>query len=206
MEARYLYYVTIQIFFGTIAGCYVQVVGSNSYFSIPLVNVTGSSGQLQLPVGIPANVDSGRFCLNFWIYDNSNRVSASIQICINLLRLGTVALQISLSWNNPSDQDLHVIDPSNEEIYYAHNLSASGGILDRDDIDGYGPENIYWLNNAPDGIYKVKVDDYSVVSGGTTCYVTISAPNKTKSFTVRTQSGSMVDVVTITKTGTLYTF
>jgi hypothetical protein len=193
---------------GNIAGFYVQVAGAASYYSVPYAGTgaSGSSGQLQLPIVLPTNVDSGQFCIKFWIYDNSGRVSNATQICINVLRLGTGALQISLSWNNTSDQDLHVIDPNNEEIFYSHKTSLSSGRLDRDDTNGYGPENIYWLNNAPDGIYKVKVRDYSGVNAGTTCYVTVSAPGKSKSFTVRTINGNQADVVTISKTGTNYSF
>lgn len=67
-------------------------------------------------------------------------------------------LQIGLSWDTPStDIDLWVIDPSGEKIYYAHSTSASGGYLDRDDTDGFGPENVYWSENIPQGEYTIKV-------------------------------------------------
>ena len=57
--------------------------------------------------------------------------------------------------------DLHVIDPSGEEIYYQHKTSASGGTLDRDDTHGPGPENIFWPKGAaPTGTYKVFVKLY----------------------------------------------
>ena len=69
-------------------------------------------------------------------------------------------LQIGLSWDTTSDIDLHVIDPFGEEIAYYHPSSASGGYLDRDDVDGYGPENIYWSEDIPDGTYVVKVHYY----------------------------------------------
>ncbi len=70
-------------------------------------------------------------------------------------------VQITLTWDNTADLDLHVIDPNNEEIYWSHSYSASGGALDVDDIDGYGPENIFWLSNtAPSGTYKVYVHHY----------------------------------------------
>jgi hypothetical protein len=191
---------------GSIAGFYVQVAGASSYFNVPYNNSLGGNGQLQLPVTIPTNVDSGRFCLALCVYDNNNRVSNIVRICVDVLRLGTGALQVSLSWNNDSDQDLYVTDPSGETISYTNKQSNSGGELDRDDTDGYGPENIYWLNTAPDGTYQVKVDDYDNVPAGTTCYVTINSPGKSKSFTVRTQSSSTVNVATITKNGTNYNY
>ncbi len=70
-------------------------------------------------------------------------------------------LQIGLSWNSTSDIDLHVTDPSGTTIYYGNPESPSGGYLDRDDVDGYGPENIYWRDNIPDGTYTVRVHYYA---------------------------------------------
>jgi|GEM_PF-1922018 len=71
-------------------------------------------------------------------------------------------LQIGLSWNtDETDVDLWVTDPSGEKIYYSNPASASGGYLDRDDTDGFGPENIYWVDNIPDGNYLIQVHYYS---------------------------------------------
>ncbi|PKP32713.1 MAG: hypothetical protein CVT99_03330 [Bacteroidetes bacterium HGW-Bacteroidetes-16] len=71
-------------------------------------------------------------------------------------------LQIGLSWNtDDTDVDLWVTDPSGEKIYYSNTTSASGGYLDRDDTNGFGPENIYWVDNIPDGNYLIQVHYYS---------------------------------------------
>lgn len=78
------------------------------------------------------------------------------------LYLGGGDVKVTLSWNNTSDTDLWVYEPSGERVYYGHTTSATGGHLDRDDRDGYGPENIYWpANAAPHGTYTVKVNHYS---------------------------------------------
>lgn len=70
-------------------------------------------------------------------------------------------IQVTLTWDNISDLDLHVIDPFGEEIYWDHKNSVSGGELDYDHIDGYGPENIYWpKSKAPNGTYQVFVHDF----------------------------------------------
>lgn len=70
-------------------------------------------------------------------------------------------IQITLTWNNEADLDLHVVDPNGEEIYWSHKTSLSGGYLDYDKIDGYGPENVYWEDGAaPAGVYKVYVHHY----------------------------------------------
>jgi len=184
-----------------LGGCYVQIDGASSYFTVPYTASSGSWGQLELPIGIPANVEEGDFCINFCVYDDDGLVSNIVNTCVSVIRLGTGAIQISLSWNNSSDQDLYVTDPNGETIYYLRESSSSGGQLDRDDTNGYGPENIYWTEDAPDGAYKVVVDDYSYSSSPTTFYVTVSGPNTSRSFTGTTQYGSQADVVTFTKNG-----
>lgn len=71
-------------------------------------------------------------------------------------------ITVRLDWNKHSgntDIDLHVVDPSGEEIYYRHMQSASGGWLDRDDVVGPGPEHIRW-EEAPAGTYKIYVHYY----------------------------------------------
>ncbi|VVB72815.1 FRG1-like domain protein [uncultured archaeon] len=79
---------------------------------------------------------------------------------------GTPDIQVTLFWNDDVDLDLHVTDPYNEEIYYKHKTSASGGILDRDNMCTNwvqnAPENIIWPENkAPSGHYKIKVVYYA---------------------------------------------
>jgi hypothetical protein len=77
------------------------------------------------------------------------------------LSTGYGDIQTTSTWDNESDLDLHVIDPFDEEIYWNHPSSVSGGYLDVDDTDGYGPENIFWSkDSAPDGLYQVFLHDY----------------------------------------------
>jgi membrane-bound inhibitor of C-type lysozyme len=74
---------------------------------------------------------------------------------------GTGDIKITLTWNNKVDLDLHVIDPNGEEISFENEQSASGGKLDMDNTDGYGPENIFWENGkAIKGTYRVYVHFY----------------------------------------------
>ncbi len=110
--------------------------------------------------------------------------SASISQAQNsLLYGGTGNVKITLTWSNTADIDLWVTEPSGESIGYNHMVSSvSGGMLDFDDRDGYGPENIYWpINGAPAGVYTVKINyfagtgtaDYQViveVDGATNTY------------------------------------
>lgn len=189
-----------------LVGCYIQIPGSSSYFTVPYNQNAGTSGSLAVPIGIPTNVLGGSFNLNFCVYDDEGLVSNVVSTQINVLKLGTGALQVSLSWNTATDQDLYVVDPNSETIYYSNKIATSGGQLDRDDTDGFGPENIFWLENAPDGEYKVSVNDYDGTSFENTVYVTVNAPEKSKRFTATTINGSTAEIVTIRKSGNNYDF
>jgi hypothetical protein len=92
-------------------------------------------------------------------------------------RLGEVSakggdIQISLSWQNFNDLDLHCIDPAKQEICFSNRRSAStGGELDIDQ-NAHQPfntspvENIYWpYGGAPPGLYRVFVVYYAQHSG-----------------------------------------
>ena len=104
-------------------------------------------------------------------------------------RLGQVSarggdIQISLSWNNYNDLDLHCVDPSGDEIWYSHRISRTRGELDVDQ-NANPPyttspvENIYWpVDAAPRGLYKVFVVYYAPRHG--------LDPTVPTAFTVRT--------------------
>ncbi|EOR93098.1 periplasmic copper-binding protein [Arcticibacter svalbardensis MN12-7] len=115
-------------------------------------------------------------------------------------------IQIGLSWNTDNtDIDLHVVDPNGEEIYYHHPTSQSGGYLDRDDVDGFGPENIYWTENIPDGTYSVSVVYFGPEDGPLTDFTikVINGLGVSKSFTgsLGYFNESGVPVTTFTKIG-----
>ena len=59
--------------------------------------------------------------------------------------------QFTLLWDSTVDLDLHVFEPGGKEIYWNDRKGRQGGELDVDNVDGYGPENIYWLTKADDG-------------------------------------------------------
>ena len=83
---------------------------------------------------------------------------------------GRGSLKINLKWNTIDDLDLHVIDPSGFEIYYAKKENVCEGVKGQLDVDANAgepytrlpQENIYWEEgkNAPLGQYKVKVALY----------------------------------------------
>ena len=120
-------------------------------------------------------------------------------------------IQVGLSWDtDQTDIDLHVTDPSGEEIFFSHPNSASGGYLDRDDTDGFGPENIYWINDIPDGTYKVHVVYYGPSTGPTTNYTikVINGLGVSRNFTgsLGFNLRNAVPVTSFTKRGNQLTF
>lgn len=105
-------------------------------------------------------------------------------------------VQITLTWNTTADLDLWVTDPFDERIWYQNRNSSSGGQLDRDDLDGYGPENIFWPEGeAPEGQYKVEVDHFSGASP-TDYNVRIEAFGSVQSYAGTIQSGQTVLIAT----------
>lgn len=113
-------------------------------------------------------------------------------------------IHVAMSWNTPdTDIDLWVTDPSGVKIYFDNPSSISGGYLDLDDVDGYGPENIYWRSGAPNGQYKVEVHYYGCDNSCVPTSYIVKVSNGLG--TVRTFQGilagenAIADVVTFTK-------
>lgn len=97
-------------------------------------------------------------------------------------QVGTGKLQVSLSWNQPNDLDLHLVEPTGEEIYYGNPTSSAGGYLDLDSnagcsIDGVNNENITYPDSVtlPAGQYIVRVDFWSDCNVTDTTRYTVSA-------------------------------
>lgn len=99
-------------------------------------------------------------------------------------------VQLSLSWNNYNDLDIHCIDPLGEEIYFSRRRSQSGGELDVDMNAGGKQskepvENIYWPpGGAPSGKYQVFVNYYAQYDDAdlTTFTVGVKEKSKTQEF------------------------
>jgi hypothetical protein len=100
---------------------------------------------------------------------------------ISLERVGTGDIQVNVSWDENSAIDLHVVEPSGNEIYRANKgPSATGGQLELGrEVDcaaqGLRTENIYWPSDrAPRGNYTVRVDYPSACGNETQYAVTVN--------------------------------
>ncbi len=77
-------------------------------------------------------------------------------------------IQITAAWQTASDIDLHVIEPTGAELYYAQRSSASGGVLDHDAnaacrIAPPTVENVYWnAPQPPSGTYQIRLVAYDM--------------------------------------------
>lgn len=161
---------------------------SETPFSQVVINVTGYEGYYTLD--LPAPVTSVNAIIT-WSQDvpslqfeTASGTGGAPQgpyalSPIRAIRVGTGDVQVSVSFDSLTDVDLHVIDPSGEEIYYASRESASGGKLDLDanaactiDSPVINNENITWpTGTAPSGEYIVRLDYWSACGKGSTNYI-----------------------------------
>jgi hypothetical protein len=86
-------------------------------------------------------------------------------------------LMVAITWNTDNtDIDLHIDEPSGEECYYSNTMTRIGGTMSQDVTTGYGPE-MYVLQKAPSGKYRISVHNYSENNNRTgvrtTIYTTI---------------------------------
>jgi uncharacterized protein YfaP (DUF2135 family) len=110
------------------------------------------------------------FTVTYAVTD-AGAVGAYVTQQMRVIHVGTGDVQISVSWSDTSDVDLHVVDPNGEEIYYGHTASASNGKLDldsnaachRDSSGGFkSNENIVWpASQGATGTYIVRLDHWS---------------------------------------------
>ncbi|HWB58919.1 MAG TPA: VIT domain-containing protein [Chthoniobacteraceae bacterium] len=84
-------------------------------------------------------------------------------------------VRIVMSWDADStDIDLHVVEPTGEEVFYNHNRSLSGGLISHDVTQGYGPEE-YIMRCAMPGDYKIFAQYYGSTQQNVTGAVTVTA-------------------------------
>jgi len=153
-----------------------------------------------------ANACSGTMAsLNTTLFNTSKgemeSKSDAISVTEGALDTGFGDVQVTLTWDTATDQDLWVTDPEGELIYWGNPNSETGGELDRDDIEGYGPENVFWESGtAPIGEYKVEVNYYDG-SPVTNYTVLIQAFRRVRTFTGQISSEETKLITTFSESG-----
>lgn len=179
---------------------FLQVAGAKSFYDVP-VTVTATAGQLEVPVAFPTLLGKGEIAVVASLLNAKGRLSQTDTTFVTMERVGTGKLQITLAWDTDTDQDIYVKTPSGETISYMNKHADDDGELDRDDTDGYGPENVYWLAEAPDGEYVISVNDYLHTSQDNAFVITINGLGVNRQFYGTTRDGATVLVVTFEKQG-----
>jgi hypothetical protein len=87
-------------------------------------------------------------------------VCASDQDCVSGACVGSGNLQFSAVWSRPGDGDLLVTTPNGNTIWWSNpgpNAGTDFGQMDKNDMAGTGPENVFWDTGAtpPSGTYHV---------------------------------------------------
>ena len=130
-------------------------------------------------IALPDGQDA--FEIQIAIVDENGDISQIWETPVEIIEVGTGGLQVSLTFDNAKDVDLHLIEPEynyesgdavsfyERHIYYGNRKSAAGGMLDLDSnpgcsIDNINNENITYNDSTafiPAGTYKVYVDMFS---------------------------------------------
>ena len=174
---------TVNVWSAAVVGGSTRVeVSSTSAFDRVVID-GGSQLQGYWDITLPAPVTSTSFVLSVApavimtpvptrvaVGTTGGSLSQYANAPITVISVGTGEVQFSISWDAQSDVDLHVTDPSGEEIYFGNDIGNSGGTLDLDSnaacsIDGKRNENITWpVGSAPRGEYSVRVNLWSACS------------------------------------------
>lgn len=176
---------------------YVSVTGKEGYYEVTLPTDV-STATLLATFGTSA---TGSITVNYAVATAAGAIGATASSSVNVIDVGTGDVQVTLTWNTSADVDLHVVDPSSEEIYYGNDASVSGGVLDLDSNAGCSgdekrAENITWNSAPPRGSYTVRVDYWSNCGAASTDYVVTvrrkghAAQTFTGNFTGSGDSGS----------------
>ncbi|MFP5307589.1 MAG: PKD domain-containing protein, partial [Gammaproteobacteria bacterium] len=149
--------------------------------------------------------------------------SDEVAIEVAPVQLSEGPLRFTLTWDQANDQDLYVQEPSGALVYYGSdyrcatppsggqpasgcNPSPDGGSLDVDDTDGFGPENIFYPQEPPNGTYCYGVEYFSG-SVPTAYTIRVTADGAL----IRTETGTLAAqdefaFFVATKNGSAYTF
>lgn len=151
----------------------VTVDGLDGYYDLILpASDTAATVLLRVSPGQAKTLGSVRVAVG-----SGAGVGAFALYRMQVYRVGTGDVQISVNWTGASDVDLHVTDPGGAEVSFADTVVASGGRLDLDSnpgctLDNINNENVYWpAGGAPHGTYQVVLDYFNDCGVARTDYV-----------------------------------
>ncbi|HEY2030567.1 MAG TPA: hypothetical protein VGH20_15315 [Myxococcales bacterium] len=158
------------------SGILIGIQGDAGYWVLPAGPPdVQQSNQLknQVPLAFSPLLPSGQFQLLVEAVSASGAVGPPAAITLHTQddTVAPAGLAFTLSWDTEADLDLHVVDPSGQEIYW-NAIALEGGVLDFDSnqsciIDGRRRERISWASAPPSGQYQVRVDTPSLCAAPT---------------------------------------
>jgi len=157
---------------------YLQFSDASAYYKINILSsyLTSSSGGLytyKVPLQFSQNLVSGsgntQDITMYFSGSTGSTVSPRVTKSVQAIKVGSGALQITLSWDKPVDLDLHVETPNGALIFWDE-PEIGNGELDHDDYCKAGNENVFFNEPLVDGTYTVYVhwypnDDCYTISG-----------------------------------------
>lgn len=153
----------------------VLVPGVADYWELTL---SGATTSVQLLIVFSQEIPKHTFEMRLAGAAAAGALGAFQASAVSVISVGTGDVQVNVTWDSKADVDLHVVDPSGAEVYWAGKTSVSGGQLDLDSnagcsTDGPRAENIFWASGliAPRGEYLVRLDYWSACSETRTNYV-----------------------------------
>jgi hypothetical protein len=164
----------------------VAMPGVDNYYELALPSGTSAPIILRAAAQLP----NMNLPVNYAVADGG-ALGPYSSAMVRVIAVGTGDVQVSVSWSDSSDVDLHVVDPSGEEIYFGHTSSASGGTLDLDsnaactrdpDNTFKSNENVVWPSGqGASGTYIVRLTYWSAcgVAAPTEWVVTVATAGGT---------------------------
>jgi hypothetical protein len=172
----------------------VQLEGDTGYYTVAGVD-PDKDAVYDIIVKIPADSDKTSMRVGVALLDAMGNAGVYQELAIQLVASGIGDVKVTLSFDRLHDLDLHVVEPSGDQIFYRTPGSTTGGQLDLDsgancEPSPYNTENVYWPpGGAPPGTYRVSVQNFQQCSPGEIKFTVRIAYDDV----VRTYDGSFPD-------------
>ncbi len=121
----------------------------------------------QIEISFASLISSKQLTLEFRTENSARAIGRVFEYNVNITQVKTGKVQVSLSFDDNTDLDLHVFEPDGTDIYWLNAESDNGGKLDldanaaceSDAMKKINNENIYWSKTAK-GEYRVIINYY----------------------------------------------